>query len=173
MPYVHPMRTWVVLLTVSMLSGGLGCDDDQGEGPRSVVTAKPRSIVPQVSPPIDIKTPPGDATTTASGLVYKKVVENPAGSRATPADTALIRYTGWRQRTGETFFTTNGRQHPIGLDLAHSSPGFREALQLLHKGETMMLWVPPGQGSTETLVYQIEVADIVVPQVLAKQSPKK
>jgi hypothetical protein len=40
----------------------------------------------------------------------------------------------------------------MALDVAHAAPGFSEALQLLRKGEKAMLWVPPGQGTGETLV---------------------
>jgi hypothetical protein len=39
----------------------------------------------------------------------------------------MIQYTGWRQKTGETFFTTKGSGQAIALDLAHAAPGFAEA----------------------------------------------
>ena len=57
------------------------------------------------------------------------------------------------------------------LDVAHAAPGFGEALQLLRKGEKAVLWVPPGQGTGETLVYEIEVVDIVSPPEVAKRTP--
>ena len=54
------------------------------------------------------------------------------------------------------------------LNLATTAPGFTEAMQLMHKGEKAMLWVPPDdrlQGPAagqkpETLVYEVEVVDI-------------
>jgi FKBP-type peptidyl-prolyl cis-trans isomerase len=87
----------------------------------------------------------------------------------------LVHYTGWRQRTGETFFTTKGTSQPMALDVAHAAPGFGEALQLLRKGERAVLWVPPAQGTdqgTETLVYEVEVVDIVAaPKIARPTSP--
>jgi FKBP-type peptidyl-prolyl cis-trans isomerase len=66
-------------------------------------------------------------------LVYKKLTANEAGAQPTRHGTALVQYTGWRQRTGETFFTTKGRDQPIAQDLSTAAPGFAEALALMHK----------------------------------------
>ncbi|MBA3391748.1 MAG: FKBP-type peptidyl-prolyl cis-trans isomerase [Deltaproteobacteria bacterium] len=122
----------------------------------------------QITPPLDIKNPPADAVKTPSGLTYKKLVVNEAGTSATRNDTVLINYTGWRQSTGETFFTNKGRGQPMPLNLATTAAGFTEAMQLVKKGEKAMLWVPPEigykgppQGAPETLVYEVEVVDIV------------
>jgi FKBP-type peptidyl-prolyl cis-trans isomerase len=122
----------------------------------------------QVVPPYDLKSPPPDAVKTASGLVYKKEVINEAGPAPLRNDTVLINYTGWQPSTGKTFFTTKVRGQPMPLSLATSPPGFTEALQLIHKGEKAMLWVPPQigykgqpQGTPETLAYEVEVLEIV------------
>jgi FKBP-type peptidyl-prolyl cis-trans isomerase len=121
----------------------------------------------QVTPPFDIKTPPADAVKTSTGLIYKKVVTNEAGVAAKKNDTVLINYTGWRQSTGETFFTNKGRGQPMPLNLATTAPGFTEAMQLIKKGEKGVLWVPPSigykgtpQANAETLVYEVEVIEI-------------
>jgi hypothetical protein len=84
-------------------------------------------------------------------------------SRAQPqrSDTVLVHYTGWRQRTRETFFTPKGISQPMALDVAHAALGFSEVVLLLRKSEKAVLWVPPGQLTGETLVYEIEVVDIV------------
>ena len=127
---------------------------------------RPRSE--QVQPPFDLKTPPADATKTASGLVYKKLVTNDAGTSPGRNDTVMINYTGWHQTTGETFFTNKSRGTPMPLNLSTTAPGFTEAMQLLKKGEKAMLWVPPSigykgtpVGTPETLVYEVELIDIV------------
>jgi FKBP-type peptidyl-prolyl cis-trans isomerase len=128
--------------------------------------AKPRG--PQVSPPVDLKTPPADAVKTASGLIYKKLVSNETGAKPGRNDVVLVNYTGWRQATGETFFSNRGRGQPLPLNLSQSAPGFVEALPLLRIGEKAALWLPPSigykspptTGSPETLVYEIEVVDI-------------
>jgi peptidylprolyl isomerase len=121
----------------------------------------------QVTPP-DLKAPPADATKTASGLVYKKLVVNDAGTQPKRNDTVLLRYTGWHQSTGKTFFTPHPDGQPLPLKLTQAAPGFVEAMQLLRKGEQAMLWMPPeigykkppAQGKPETLVYQVEVVDV-------------
>ena len=123
----------------------------------------------QVTPPLDLETPPLDAIKTASGLVYKKLVTVEEGLAPKRNDTVMINYTGWRQTTGETFFTNRGRGQPMPLPLANTAPGFTEAMQLLKKGEKAMLWLPPSIGyrggpppgsQPETLVYEVEVLDI-------------
>jgi peptidylprolyl isomerase len=132
----------------------------------SAEPAKPRG--PQVSPPLDLKTPPTDATKTPSGLIYKKLVSNETGARPSRNDIVLVNYTGWRQATGETFFSNRERGQPLPLNLSQSAPGFVEALPLLRQGEKAVLWLPPEigykapptTGTPETLVYEIEVVDI-------------
>ena len=123
----------------------------------------------QVTPPVDLKTPPADATKTASGLIYKKLVSKEAGTPIKRNDTVQINYTGWRQSSGETFFTNRARDQPMPLNLTQAAPGFVEAMQLLHKGEKAILWIPPeigykappSDGKPETLVYEVEVVDVV------------
>jgi len=143
-------------------TAGTGAAAGAGSGS----AARPR--IEQVAPPLPIKPPPADATKTASGLVYKKLVANEAGAQPKRNDSVLINYTGWRE-SGETFFTNKGRSQPFRLNLVHAAPGFTEALQLMHKGETAMLWMPaeigykapPTKGNREALVYQLELVDIV------------
>ena len=53
----------------------------------------------------------------------------------------------------------------------HAAPAFREALQLLHKGEKAVLWVPPSDSTQETLVYEVELVDVVPPPVVTDREP--
>jgi len=156
-----------------------------GSGSAAGAHGKPE----QITPPLDIKTPPADAVKTASGLIYKKLLANDAGVAPKRNDTVLINYSGWRQTTGETFFSNRSRGQPMPLNLATTAPGFTEALQLFKKGEKGMLWVPPSigykgapQGNPETLVYEVEVVDVLAapeipadlqPPATAKETPKK
>ena len=162
---MRALTLWI--LFSSAVLGSVACHDDKDDEP----TKQTRNGIEQIAPPLDLRTPPDDATRSASGLVYKKLVANGRGAQPTRGDTALLQYTGWRQNTGETFFTTRGRSQPIALDLAHAAPGFAEALPLLHKGEKAVLWVPPGHGTPEAVVYEVEVIDVVVPPVVAKRAP--
>jgi FKBP-type peptidyl-prolyl cis-trans isomerase len=157
------MRNLVISILLSSSVAFVSCqgDDESTEKP----IAAPRKVkpqgVPQVAPPIDLQTPPADATKTASGLVYKRLVANKAGAQARTEQTVLVRYTGWRQRTGQTFFTNGGSGQPIAIDLAHAAPGFREALLLLHKGEKAVLWMPAGAEMPEPVAYEVELVDIL------------
>src|SRR4051812_10213231 len=173
-------RLLLVLLSAGVSFGSAACKRSSEEPPAATSgsgaaavgsgsTARSKLRGEQVQPPLPLSPPPADATKTASGLIYKTLKASPDGAQPKRNDTVLINYTGWRQASGDTFFTNRGRGQPMPLNLAQTAPGFTEALQLLHKGETAMLWVPPeigyktppAQGKPETLVYQVEVVDIV------------
>jgi FKBP-type peptidyl-prolyl cis-trans isomerase len=142
--------------------------DSQPAADQKVATGSGSKFkVEQVPPPVDLKTPPADAVKTASGLIYKKLQINDAGTAPKRNDTVLINYTGWKQSTGETFYTNKGHGSPMPLNLSTTAPGFTEGMQLLKTGEKAMLWVPPSigykddhRGPTETNVYEIEVVEI-------------
>ena len=161
-----------VVILLSLVTA-LGCQKSEdktvdlpaaktSEGPK-----KPRT--PQVEPPLDIKKPPADAVRTPSGLVYKTLVANPQGQAPKQNDTVMIKYTGWRQTTGETFFSNKNADNPMPLNLSSTAPGFTEGMQQVKKGGRAMLWLPPNiglkeqprDGQGETLVYEVEVVDIV------------
>ncbi|MCW5808680.1 MAG: FKBP-type peptidyl-prolyl cis-trans isomerase [Deltaproteobacteria bacterium] len=122
-----------------------------------------------INPPMDVKAPPADAVKTTSGLAYKILKPNPGGVPAKRNDTVVINYTGWKTN-GETFYSTKRLGQPTQLNLSATAAGFTEALQLLKKGESAIMWMPPTIGyktpppagtEPETLVYEIEVVDIV------------
>src|SRR5262245_56901947 len=163
------MRTLTIgLLLSSLIVSSSACHSDQGDDTPAPSPA--RRLIEQIPPPLDLKTPPADATKTASGLVFTKLAVRQMGPQPKLGDTALLHYTGWRQQTGDTFFTTKGRGQPIALDVADAAPGFREALPLLRKGEKVVLWIPPGDGTSETLVYEVEVVDIIPPAAVASSA---
>jgi peptidylprolyl isomerase len=167
------MRTFTLGLLISSLVGAAAaCQGDSNDpGDEEPAHASPLSrLIPQVTPPIDIKAPPEDAAKTASGLAVKKLTTRNSGAQARRGDTVMVHYTGWRQRTGETFFTTKGIGQPLSLDVEHAAPAFGEALQLLRKGEKAVLWVPPSESTPEALVYEIEVTEVVSPPQGPKQN---
>jgi hypothetical protein len=152
------LSTW--FLTVAM-AVGIGChgEDEAADKPRPAARAEPRHV-PQVQPPIDVKTPPKDAAKTPSGLSYTRLFERSSGLQASAGESVLIRYTGWRQNTRETFFTTGADGQTITINPAYAAPAFREVIPLLHKGEKIVVWVPPGGGMPEPVVYEIELVDV-------------
>jgi FKBP-type peptidyl-prolyl cis-trans isomerase len=83
-----------------------------------------------------------------------------SGLQARPDESVMIRYTGWRQNSGETFFTTGREGESITVNPAYAAPAFREVIPLLHKGEKIVVWVPSGGGMPEPAVYEIELVDV-------------
>ncbi len=140
-----------------------------GAGSGSATAMPDRPKTEQLTPPVDLANPPLDAVKTSSGLIYKKLSKIEGAQLPKRNDTVMISYTGWRQTTGETFFTNRGKGQPMPLALSNTAPGFTEAMQLIGKGERAMLWLPPEIGykggapagtTPETLVYEVEVVDI-------------
>src|SRR5262245_50252111 len=122
------MRTQSIgVLFSSLLLATSACNDDADDEPTQPATVKP--LIQQVPPPLDLKEPPKDATKISSGLIYKKLVARDTGEAAKRNDTVMVRYTGWRQSTGETFFTTSSSGEALGIDVAYAAPSFGEALQ--------------------------------------------
>lgn len=160
----------LVLLSLLIAIGCQKSEDkktDVAVAKTSEASKKPKT--PQVEAPLDIKTPPPDAIRTPSGLIYKTLVANPQGQAPKRNDTVMIKYTGWRQATGETFFSNKSADQAMPLNLSSTAAGFTEAMQQVKKGERAMLWLPPAiglkeqpkDGQAETLVYEVEVVDIV------------
>jgi hypothetical protein len=162
------MRTFVrCFLCSAVLVGQMSCHDDEDAPDKApseeAVTKVSPAGVKQMAPPLPLDAPPKDAAAAGGGTAYKVLVSNRAGARPGPADTVLVHYTGWIQRTGTTFFSTRSENEPISVSLAHSLPGFASTLPRLHKGEKAVLWVPPSRGTPEAVVYEVELVDIVAP----------
>jgi hypothetical protein len=155
---MRKLATWFLAGAV-LSAGGCSGEDDVADKPQPAARVEPRRV-PQVQPPIDVKAPPKDAAKTASGLSYKRLVEKSTGLRAKPEEPVLIRYTGWRQSTGETFFTTGTEGQAITINPAYAAPAFREVIPLLHKGERIIVWAPAGGGMPEPVVYELELVDV-------------
>jgi FKBP-type peptidyl-prolyl cis-trans isomerase len=147
-----------------------GCKKTENNGASN--TKVSAAIAPlKIEAPFDLKTPPADATRRPSGLIYKTVTAAPGNPAPKRNDTVMIRYTGWRQASGESFFSNIKEEKPMPLNLSTTARGFTEAMQLVRKGEKAMLWLPPeiglkdqpsaGKPPGETLVYLVEVVDIV------------
>jgi len=104
---------------------------------------------------------------TDSGLVYKVVREGKGGK---PSDGAVVKvnYTG-SFIDGNVFDTSDGT--PVEFSVNDVIPGFREALMMMNKGAQYKviipgklaygLQAPPQIGPNTTLVFDIELVDIV------------
>ncbi len=109
-------------------------------------------------------------TKSESGIVYK--IENPGtGDKVKPTDKVSIFYKG-KKIDGSVFDET--KTDPYNASASAFIPGFNEALTMLAKGGKMTVIIPgelayglEGAGNligpNETLVFDIEVADIQAP----------
>src|SRR6185295_11091544 len=78
------MRTQIIGVWLSsLLLAASACNDDANEPAKTSAT---RPLIEQVSPPLDLREPPKDATKTASGLTYKKLVASATGETAKRTD---------------------------------------------------------------------------------------
>lgn len=109
-------------------------------------------------------------TTTASGLQYT-VIEEGTGPKPTATSTVSVHYTG-SFPDGEKFDSSLDRGVPAEFPLNAVIPGWTEALQLMPVGSKYRFFVPshlgygergmpPTIGPNATLVFDIELLDIV------------
>jgi FKBP-type peptidyl-prolyl cis-trans isomerase len=111
--------------------------------------------------------------TTASGLQYQIVSEG-KGAKPSAEDTVRVHYTG-TLLDGTKFDSSVDRGQPAEFPLAGVIPGWTEGLQLMPVGSKFRFWIPanlaygeqgtPGPiGPNQTLVFDVELLDIVKPE---------
>jgi len=88
-------------------------------------------------------TPTDGATTTASGLVYKKLHVVNDGARPGPSSAVQVHFSAWTN-DGERFESTYPERDgtPTVLYLRRLVPGLREGLMLMRQGEVAKFWIP-------------------------------
>ena len=115
--------------------------------------------------PVDVKTPPSDATKTASGLAYQVLRPGTGTHHPTSADTVTVQYTGWTT-DGKMFDSSLTRGAPSSFPLDRVIPGWTEGIKLMVEGEKVRLWIPERlayKGSSAPygmLVFDIELIKI-------------
>jgi len=119
--------------------------------------------------PKDLKTPPKDATKTASGLVYKVLTKGTGTAHPTAASQVSVHYSGW-SKDGKMFDSSVMRGEPSNFALNQVIKGWTEGVQLMVVGEKARFWIPgalaygdkpmrPGAPSGD-LVFDIELLAI-------------
>jgi FKBP-type peptidyl-prolyl cis-trans isomerase len=116
-------------------------------------------------PPPDVKAPPPDAKTTASGLAYNILREGSGGRRPRMNSSVTVDYTGWTT-DGTMFDSSVVRGQPATFAVDGVIAGWTEGLQLMVEGERVRLWIPEklaykGQGPPYgMLVFDVELMKI-------------
>lgn len=114
------------------------------------------------------KTQPG-IKTTMTGLQYKVLTEG-TGEMPTDKDTIVVNYQG-TTIDGKEFDSSYKRGQPMTAPLKYMIPGWVEALQMMKKGSTWMLYIPanlaygdrgapPAIGPNQTLIFKVELLDV-------------
>ena len=117
----------------------------------------------------DIAKQPG-IVTLPSGLMYKVVSSpDPKGAQPAATDTVKANYEG-KLVNGHVFDSSYARNEPATFPLPRVVPGWQQAVPLMHKGDTWMLYVPPSLGYGErdmgeippnsVLIFKIQLLDI-------------
>lgn len=123
--------------------------------------------------PDDVKAPPADAVTTASGLASKVLTAGTGTEKPAASDTVTVHYSGWTT-DGKLFDSSVRRGQPASFPLNRVIPGWTEGVQLMVTGEKRRFWIPaklaygenPGGGRPAgMLVFDVELLAI-------KASPK-
>lgn len=115
-------------------------------------------------------------TTTASGLQYE-VVKAADGPQPKPTDVVTVDYEG-KLTDGTVFDSSIKRGSPIDLPVSGVIPGWVEALQLMHVGEKIKLYIPselaygpqspsPTIPANSVLVFDLELKAIKDPAAVA------
>jgi FKBP-type peptidyl-prolyl cis-trans isomerase FkpA/FKBP-type peptidyl-prolyl cis-trans isomerase FklB len=117
--------------------------------------------------------------TTASGLQYQVLTEG-KGAKPTADQTVRVHYKG-ELLDGTTFDSSYDRGEPAVFALNQVAPGWAEGVQLMPVGSKYKLWIPsklgygeqgtPGGpiGPNATLVFEVELLDIVQPEAAPTQ----
>ena len=118
--------------------------------------------------PADLASPPADAITTPSGLVYRVIKRGPGGPKPTLASTVEIHYSGWNSY-GQLFDSSVQREVRAVFPLAQLIQGWQEGVPLMSRGDTFRFWIPgslaydnlPGSPDAPrgTLVFDITLYD--------------
>ncbi|MEK1941659.1 MAG: FKBP-type peptidyl-prolyl cis-trans isomerase, partial [Pseudomonas sp.] len=115
-------------------------------------------------------------TTTASGLQYE-VVKKADGPQPKASDVVTVHYEG-KLTDGKVFDSSVERGSPIDLPVSGVIPGWVEALQLMHVGEKIKLYIPselaygaqspsPAIPANSVLVFDLELLGIKDPSAAA------
>lgn len=110
--------------------------------------------------------------TTASGLQYE-VVKKAEGAQPKASDVVTVHYEG-KLTDGAVFDSSIKRNEPVDLPVSGVIPGWVEALQLMHVGEKIKLYIPsdlaygaqspsPAIPANSVLVFDLELLAIKDP----------
>jgi FKBP-type peptidyl-prolyl cis-trans isomerase len=187
------IRSAISTLTASaLLLGAIACKskteepsttsepDKSAEASAAASTAAPAATAAAATAPSepkgipapeDVKTPPADASKTASGLASKVLTKGTGKDHPKDDDTVKVHYTGWTS-DGKMFDSSVARGEPTSFGVNQVIAGWTEALKLMVVGEKRRLWIPAKIAYGETarpgypagqLTFDVELLEITAP----------
>lgn len=127
----------------------------------------------------EVKAKPG-VVVLPSGVAYE-IVKPGEGPYPTPADSVRINYAG-TLADGKEFDSSYKRGEPAEFPLGGVIPGMTEGLQKINKGGKIKIYIPSELGYGErpppsippfaTLVFDVELLDIIPPQAPEHEAPE-
>ncbi len=179
----------IAVLAVVILVGGDGDENLVANPTTPAVTPTPAPTVPAHTPGVPPESPPeiaGEEITTESGLVYIDF-EPGTGEVAQASDTVAVNYSGWLQETGELFDSSISRTAALRVVIGAGGviAGWDEGLQGMTEGGSRRLIIPgdlaygeagnlnatPPIPPNATLIFDVELVDILIPAPPATPTP--
>ncbi len=127
------------LLTVVLLCA-VACEEKTHPA-QSPPPVEAKEDPPGLPPPDDVKAPPAEAQTTASGLASKVLQPGTGTEHPAAEDTVVVNYTGWTPN-GKMFDSSVVRGQPATFPLSGVIKGWTEGVQLMVQGEKRRFWIP-------------------------------
>jgi FKBP-type peptidyl-prolyl cis-trans isomerase len=97
--------------------------------------------------PADVASPPADATTTDTGLAWRRLKAGTGTVHPSSRAEVEVHYSGWTT-DGEMFDSSVVRKKPSSFAANRVIAGWTEGLQLMVEGDSFRFWIP------EDLAYQ-------------------
>ena len=129
--------------------------------------------------------PDTEVQTTQSGLKYSVLKAGDGKTKPEDGDVVTIHFTGWLE-DGRAFQTSRQSGEPARLRIGGRGvlKGWNEALLLMSKGERVKITMPPSLaygeagrppkiGPNATLIYEVELLDILPSPKFREANPDK
>lgn len=136
-------------------------------GGMMVIDAQLIEVIHPPVTPSDLTSPPADAITTKSGLIYKVLRRGTGTKHPGKMSTVRVHYSGW-QVSGHMIDSSVLRGEPIEFSLQDVIAGWREGVQLMTEGELARFWIPANLAYAKDpakpqgmLIFDIELLKIV------------
>ena len=108
--------------------------------------------------------------TLSSGLQYR-IIDPGTGGKPGPSDSVKVNYEGMHLNN-QIFDSSYQRNQPITFQLNQVIQGWQQALPLMKKGSTWVLYIPadlaygehgapPAIGPNETLIFKVQLLDVM------------